>query len=235
MLEEKTIKIYDQEADKYTLKRYAGPIDNYVKYLFLTRRKIFLGLMSKIRWPKAEPMLLEIGCADGVIMRSVKEKFPNLFKRYVGIDISPKMIEAAQQQNPGMEFYLRDQLPAGQFDLIIEMGVGTYFVSELEYVKKLLAPDGYFIYALAGKESLHIKFKHRDADFLGGYRDYRTYEAEIAKHFQIVKSVPYALFVPKLWTNSRLGAKIQPLVDRLARKFLPADWFHEKIYLLKNK
>ncbi|WKZ36500.1 MAG: class I SAM-dependent methyltransferase [Anaerolineales bacterium] len=69
--------------------------------------------------------VLDVGCAAGGFSRIMKSFNPKL--RYVGVDITPELIETARQDYPDSEFYVNDGVnfpfSAGSFDLVHCTGV----------------------------------------------------------------------------------------------------------------
>jgi SAM-dependent methyltransferase len=69
--------------------------------------------------------VLDVGCAAGGFSRIMKSFNPKL--RYVGVDITPELIETARQDFPDSEFYVNDGVSfpfsPGSFDLVHCTGV----------------------------------------------------------------------------------------------------------------
>ena len=234
-----TIAFYDRESAQYSEKRYSGITQSYYQFLFKKRLALFLNFVRKsVATLPTQATLLEIGCADGVVVRAIETHFPKRFEKYLGIDVSPKMIEQATQYNtnPKATFTLRDRLsPVEQFDVVIELGVHPIDLEgELTFVSDHLKPGGYFFYALAGKRSSHVRFKLRHVAYAKDYRTYREYESALSRVFSIVDTRVYGLFIPKLWMIPLLGRLLQPIVDQFCALLIP-EFFHEKIYVLRKK
>lgn len=233
------ISFYDKESSYYTDKRYATVTESYTQYIFKTRLNIFLSYLEKIEknLPK-EATILEIGCADGVVFKAIEKRFPERFSRFVGMDISPKMIEEAKKQNsnPRSNFCLRDDTPSEQFDIVIELGVHTPNIEEeSQYVSNHLKSGGYFFYNYAGSESIYRRTKLKEIAYAKDYRPYKVYESSLRKFFTIKNTKVYGFFVPKLWWAPSIARVIQPMLDWVFRFFVP-DLFHEKLYvLIKNR
>jgi SAM-dependent methyltransferase len=228
---------YDRESANYSLKRYEGEVDSYIKYLFVSRLNIFLNFIEKTLSKKTDNKMLEIGCADGVVLQAVNKRFPVTFSQLVGIDISAGMIEEAHKKKaPNMNFYLRGEEPIGiLYDYLVELGVHVEDVpAELEAGSLLLVDGGYYIYSFASQNSLITKLKPKIESYDRDYPSYKDYEKIIAKHFEIIDKVPYGLFVPKLWAWPSFGRFCQSKIDRVIRLF-GSELFHEQIYLLKKR
>lgn len=97
---------------------------------YRTHRKEPADLYDSERFflPEVLPLaasVLDVGCAAGGFSRVMRAFNPKL--RYVGVDIIPAMVAAAQQDYPDAEFHLSDgvQFPfsPGSFDLVHCSGV----------------------------------------------------------------------------------------------------------------
>lgn len=227
---------YNHEGRQYSQKRYPTVSTDYVHFFFKKRLEILIELLTRIIPHVSSPAsLIEVGCADGVVLRSIQGKFPQI-ERLVGVDISPDMVEEAKKQSPkSIEFHVRDREVFGNFDVVVEVGVINLsdFETEILSAKKNLKQEGYFIASLASKTSLRtiLKFNKYNDGFKHLLK-FKEYEDILRLHFTIVDAIPYGLFVPFLWKFPRLARIIQPRVEVLMGSISP-DLFHEKIYLLK--
>jgi len=232
-----TIRFYDKESSIYKKKRYPDKITSYTQYIFKKRLNLFLTLLMSIKDEVPEgASILEIGCADGVVLSKVESKFPNMFSKIVGTDISQGMIEQAKKDNnnPNASFYLRDNLPQEKFDMILELGVHVYDLEdEIRYINLYSKDNSYLFYSCAGQKSLFSKFKLKGNLYAEGYKSYKDNEIILKDKFYLKAHVPYGLFVPKLWMFPWLGRLLQPIFDFVFQKITP-ELFHEKIYLLQN-
>lgn len=177
--------------------------------------------------------LLEVGCADGVIIRGIKNYFPQ-FTQLVGVDVSPAMIAEAIGQSPqDMDFYVRDRDIYGAFDIIVEVGVVNLTDMETEFIfaKKNMKPGGYYICSLASKTSSRSRMKMKPTDFVH-HLSFKEYEDALSKHFTIVSSEAYGLFIPLIWKIPFLGRSLQSIMEVMGKLCCP-QLFHEKIYLLR--
>ncbi len=237
MSNEATIDFYDKQSEQYSRKRYEGRTETYFQFLFKKRRKLFLDFVSQIAPSLHNASGLEIGCADGVIVKKLLQKLPQSFSKIVGLDISPKMIDQAKRTttDPKAEYYLRGEEPAQNYDLIIELGVHSeVFENEMKYIAEKLNISGYFIHSVSGYSSLHAKIKLQNAHYRQDYLSYSEYEEIIKKYFKVVDAKSYGLFVPKLWSLPFLARVFQPIFEILFNKITPS-FFHERIYLLQKK
>ena len=236
---EQSIDYYSGETSlEYSHVRYAPPINSYVKYVFTTRLRLFLDLLEKAIDGRQNLSIFEIGCADGILFKNINKSFPGAFSSLVGIDITPDMVEVARREKISQaEFYLRGEDPAEKsYDVIIEIGVHTVDVEEeIAYVKSKLKPGGYYIKTFSSRRSTQSQFKLRGKPWLADIKTYPEYGQILAKHFEIVSSPVYCLFVPKLWSLPwPIALSLQKTIDFICRPFVP-NIFHEKIYLLKSR
>lgn len=237
MVTRDTIDFYNEESGQYSKKRYEGQTLSYFQFLFKRRRELFLGLIRQISPQLKNSNILEIGCADGVLIKKLLQKFPDVFQSIVGVDVSPKMLELAKKttNDPKVKYFFRGEEPEAKYDLVIELGVHVQdFDEEMHFVSDRLNNAGYFIYSAAGKSSLHAKIKLRDKEYARDYLDYSQYENIIKKYFEIIHGQVYGLFIPKLWSIPVLARIVQPIIEVLLSNIFP-NLFHEKIYFLRKK
>lgn len=237
MVTDNTVEFYDQESEQYSKKRYEGETLSYFQFLFKRRRQLFLDLISRIKAELANSDVLEIGCADGVLIKKLFQKLPDTFRSIVGIDVSPAMLNQARQTTRDLKasYFLRGEEPEGKFNLVIELGVHPHhFEDEMIFVSEKLESRGYFIYSASGKSSLHVKIKLGKESYTKDYLDYSSYEKIIKKYFDIVFSEPYGLFIPKVWAIPSIARVLQPFLEIIFKNIFP-DLFHEKIYLLRKR
>ncbi|MBQ7668039.1 MAG: methyltransferase domain-containing protein [Clostridia bacterium] len=96
-------------------------------------------------------MLLDAGCGTAPMLSLLKEKYPN--KKFVGIDLSDKMIEVAKSKNlDNVEFVVGDceNLPFEEntFDIIINSQSFHHYPNPQAFfdsVNKVLKPGGILI------------------------------------------------------------------------------------------
>ena len=134
-------------------------------------------------------------------------------------------------------FFVRGSEPGGQYDVILAVGFLSLpmFKNDFPYIKDNLKSDGYFIWSLASRNSIHAQLKLKGQTYLKDYFSYREYEDFIKEHFIIIDSQAYGFFVPKLWSLPwRIALPLQRFIDFILRPICP-NLFHEKIYLLKNR
>jgi len=227
---------YDKESARYSLKRYPETTSNYIQFFFKKRLDIVLRELKEIFGNKMRLNLLEIGCADGVVLRKILEEMGNNFSEMIGIDTSEGMIKEAGilTTNKKIRYFLRgEEVVSNKLDVVLEIGVANYahIDEELEYAENNLKEEGIYVLSLAGKGSLN--------EYLGtweGYSNflsYSEYENKIDNIFKINKVIPIGFYVPFIWKVPAVGRVLQPLFEFVFRLLLP-NLFHEKVYILKK-
>lgn len=98
--------------------------------------------------------ILEIGCGQGTGARIIYDLFSP--KRYVGVDLDPRMIKRAKRKSgtlPDATFAEADvtslELPDSTFDLVIDFGIIHHVPNwrdALAEVHRLLRPGGEFLF-----------------------------------------------------------------------------------------
>lgn len=242
-------EFYNAESAKYSEKRYTGKADNYVRYFFQKRLALVLSYLHKYLSDKNSLRLLDIGCADGVISRAIDESFPKKFDEIVGLDIATKMIEHAREITPDSKFsfFVKDDFLKNnellaekyrnmKFDVILSLGYLSMetLEKELDLAQQFLAEKGRYICTLGSKDSIHARLKLQNEPYYKNYGTYSVYESIISKKFQIERTYPYGLFIPKIWTVPAVAKVIHPFIDAIFSHILP-NIFHEKIYVLRRK
>jgi 2-polyprenyl-3-methyl-5-hydroxy-6-metoxy-1,4-benzoquinol methylase len=232
----KDTEFYNKESQIYSDKRYPKVPQSYVQFFFTERLKYLVRAMQKNIKDKSNLSLLEIGCADGIVLNEVQNKYSQVFSKLVGIDISPGMIKAAQEKykDSRMVFVERkDYADSSLHDVILEIGVINYTLlsEELSYIAAHIKPDGIAIISLAGTGSLWDK-RRKDETGFRTFSSYAYYEKTIREKFEIIDSISVGLPIPLLWRvpfAARLGESV---AEKILRPILP-NLFHEKIYVLK--
>lgn len=202
----KDTNFYDAESKVYSNKRYPLKTTDYIHYFFKKRLLIVLNLLEKIVIEQDNLKLLEVGCADGVVIKKIEERFGYKFSELQGIDLSPQMIIAAEKnrvENSKIKYAARDSSDNVEnvFDVIVEVGVANYtdFLTELKFAQKNLRADGYFILSIAGSDALAVKLGKASKEAFNNLLRYKDYEKMIADHFDIIKIFPCGFWLPKLW------------------------------------
>ncbi len=233
----KDVNFYDKESGTYSDKRYPKIVSSYNQFFFTERLRLVLKMLDKNISEKKNLSLLEIGCADGIVIEKIYENFRNVFSSIAGIDISPEMIRVALEKYSGKPFTFKirsdfsDALPK---DVVVEIGVINYadISSEFRFAYDYMKTDSIYIISLAGTNSLWNRIKKGDKGF-NNFLSYQEYEKEIRKNFDILSTSSVGLFIPLIWKLPALARIIQP-IETVFRPILP-NCFHEKIYLLKKK
>jgi SAM-dependent methyltransferase len=233
------VDYYNKESTQYSKKRYEGSLNTYTQYLFRKRMEIYFNYISDIKNTlKHQIELFDIGCADGVVLFNTENKFSDFIKSFDAVDVSSSMVDIANKNkiNNKFNFYLRGQEIDKKYDLVTELGVHISDPdSEYKYVKdKLNGNNSFYIFSVSSKNSLHTIFKLKNDSKAKHYTDLKTFkqtEIILSKYFKIIKKTPYGLFIPKLWSISRLGSLFQPIIDTIF-SFITPSLFHETIYLV---
>lgn len=233
----KDTAFYNKASGHYSADRYPAVARSYTQFFFKRRLDIVMRELRYLLGGKKGLTLLEIGCADGVVLRAVDTVFHDSFSDVVGIDTSSDMIKRAAMLSfgTGIRFLMRGEyIEKELLDVVIEVGVVNYadVDEELEYAEKILKDTGVYILSIAGKNSLN--------GYFGGgvgyknFSPYHDYEDKIKKKFTIEQVIPCGFFVPLLWKSPIVGRVIQPALEKIFSRIAP-DLFHEKIYILKIK
>jgi ubiquinone/menaquinone biosynthesis C-methylase UbiE len=129
------IDFYDKEALMYD--------DGYDTPLCRAEDKILMSLIEPIILNKK---VLDIGCGTGIVLNYFQ------IKEYLGIDISPKMIEVAVDKYPNNFFMVGDMeqlvlsIPSNSFDSIICLfGPLSYAINPVDLLQefyRILTPGG---------------------------------------------------------------------------------------------
>lgn len=90
------------------------------------RFEVMLGLLQA---PPPRARLLDLGCGPGLLLDHIERRGLNSAVAYSGIDLSPKMIAAAEARYPYADFSLRDllkePLAPQSFDYVVMNGLLT--------------------------------------------------------------------------------------------------------------
>jgi ubiquinone/menaquinone biosynthesis C-methylase UbiE len=121
---------------------------------------------------KQKQNFLEVGCGSGAVSKHVAEKY---LLNVTGVDVDPEQIQLAQasiDDIPNVHFLEADAtnlpFPDNDFDIVLSFGVMHHisnWLDALREMKRVLKPQGYFIYADLIFPELMAKFgrsfKHR--------------------------------------------------------------------------
>ncbi len=230
---------YNESSALYSESRYPRVARSYNQFFFKKRLDVTIRALANMISHFKSPSLLEVGCADGIVLRKAHEEFGDSISSYEGIDVAPAMVEAAKTKNTNLpiRFDIRkvDAGFPGTHDLIIEVGVLNYagFNADVKFAREALSSSGYYICSVAGRNSLwdrRMKEGSRFKDFM----TYGEYESEIKKSFEVVTVKPVGLYLPLIWRFPALARMIQPVAEALVSPIAP-NAFHEKVYILKGR
>jgi SAM-dependent methyltransferase len=228
---------YNKESAQYSDKRYPRVAHSYTQFFFKRRLRLTKAfLRAGLAKMHAPLTLLEVGCADGIVVREIQKDFPQTFAHIAATDISPGMIDEARKKNMSSttEFFVRDQYRGEPVDVVIETGVINYahFETELDDAYTQLKPGGIFIFSIAGTESLINRLKPL-TDF-NDFRTYTEYDRITREKFIVHQVHGCGFFVPYLWWVPVVARLVQGVIDPFAGFFLP-NLCHEKLYLVEKK
>jgi predicted TPR repeat methyltransferase len=232
----KDTAFYNQESTQYSSKRYAKVAHSYLQLFYAHRleitKKYLRAVLEKL---PANPSLLEVGCADGVIVRELCKDFPEIGS-IVGIDISPGMIDAAQSQNTDARatYQMRSEYTGAPVDILVETGVVNYsdVDAEVLFAHQNIKEEGWYILSVAGTGSLYNRIKHDGG--LADHRPYKEYDRIIRQHFIVHKVLGTGFFIPLVWKVPPLARALQGLAEVTLGAIFPG-LCHEKMYLLQKK
>ncbi|HVV15531.1 MAG TPA: methyltransferase domain-containing protein [Candidatus Paceibacterota bacterium] len=229
---------YNQESVNYSRKRYPERETDYVQYFFKRRLKLVLGMLGRFLKNRPAPAaLLEVGIADGVVLRAAYDAFSAKLGRVEGNDIAPDMVAAAKAANgarPIAYFVREGALLHGGFDVVLEVGVLNYapWQEDLKAAHGALRPGGVYICSIAGQGSLHARMRGGEEGF-ENMLSYREYEEYMRSLFTIVQTVPCGFFVPFIWRFPALARVLQRLAEACMLPVAPG-LAHEKVYVLQK-
>jgi predicted TPR repeat methyltransferase len=228
---------YNQESTRYSEKRYPRVAKTYTQFFFKRRLVLTKAFLNQVLSKAKNPLeLVEVGCADGVVVREIEQEFPGKFKKLIGIDIAAEMIEEARKKNTSArtQFFTRDTYIGTSADIVVETGVINYanFDDEMAFAAQQLISGGYYIFSIAGTGSLLNRLKP-EGDF-NDFRSYAEYDRIVRKDFDVVSVRGCGFFVPFLWRVPALARPVQAIIDPIVGFFAPG-LCHEKVYLVRKK
>lgn len=226
---------YNKESPIYSGKRYPKKILSYTQFFFKERLRIVINKLVKNRSERDHLKLLEIGCADGIILREIEKKLGDNFLEMTGIDAAEKMIEMAKTLNTSQKtfFFVRgNEKKDEKFDVILELGVINYtdFEEEIKYAKGHLDPQGLYILSVAGNNSFHNYFNDKGEQYQN-FTSYEEYEKIIKRYFLMSKVIPCGFYLPILWKFPSIALFLQRALEISFCLF--KNFYHEKVYILK--
>lgn len=146
---------FDAVSERY-VTRYE-PQRNAASYFFRRRRNIILRMLDAIA---TKGLVLDVGCGAGAYAAACVERG----HRYLGLDLSPRMIAKARERNKNcadVEFVVADarRLPvaSGSIDLLLCLGVLEYVIGPeaqcLAEISRVLRPGGIAMFSFLNGRS----------------------------------------------------------------------------------
>src|SRR5574343_11548 len=184
-------KYYDTASIDYSDKRYNSIPNSFIKFFFQRRLLKAIDLIEKNCKFSESQVLIEDGCADGVVIQSVSKIFPKLFETMIGVDISPKMVSRAKEinKNNRISFFLKNEFESQyKADLFLAIGFVSpgIFDDEFSFIKRHLKSDGIAILSLPSINSLYAKLKLSDREVTKDYWSFLEYENFLNNDFIII-------------------------------------------------
>ena len=167
-------KIWDFWADKYE-KLWVQ------KYSLTPTRKNIVKALSGILDKGRSYKILDIGCGTGQLLRDIQASFKELDIKYMGFDISSKMIEVAKSKSKTIDYFVGnvENFSSGgkTFDIITCSHSFPYYPNKPDVIDKfykLLKEDGYLLMAQASVNNFYdwiimkfVKLTTSKADYPG--------------------------------------------------------------------
>ncbi len=229
---------YDKESGNYSEKRYLTVPNTYNKFFFQRRLKLLINKIDKYINNKSDLVIIEDGCADGFVIRTLVSKFKKNISKAIGVDISPLMIDKAKKSELEnlLSFSVKDELNKDiKANILLAIGFVSpgIFEEEFDFIKSHTDNNSLIILSLVSNNSLFAKLKLKNMEILKDYWDYKSYENLLKNDFEILDSISYGLFVPKLWSLPRIAMLLQPIFEIIFGIF--PNLFHERFYFLKKR
>ena len=228
---------YDKESINYSNKRYNILPTTFFHFLFQRRLKHVLNIVKKYFIDKKEQILIEDGCADGIVVQTISKSYPDIFSNIIGTDISSIMIEQAKNinNNKKISFHLKNNVSNIKADCILAIGFVSpgIFEDEFEFIINHIKENGIAVVSLASGNSLYAKLKLRDKEITRDYWSFKRYTNFLNKYFEILDHIPYGIFIPKLWMFPNIARISQSFFENIF-KYFPI-LFHERLYILKKR
>lgn len=228
---------FGKESVLYSDKRYPARASSYTQFFFKRRLEIVLAAMARSMEADTTYDVLEVGCADGVVLRALYDKFVSLMRYVIGVDIAPDMIAAAKRANAGrpITYLVREgtALP-GTFDMIVEIGVlnYTHWRADLKAAHNALPAGGTYFCSFASRSSLLARLKGGEESY-ENILPYEEYERELRRTFTIVRTIPCGYFIPFIWKFAPIGRTLQKFAEPVLSRLVP-NLAHEKVYVLRK-
>ena len=129
------------------------------KFSLTPTRDLVIQELSGLIDNGSEYRLLDMGCGTGQLIQEIQKTFWNAKLSCVGIDISPKMIEMAEANNPSAYFEVGSidgMAGRGEFDIVVCTHSFPYYHDQVKALKKfssVLKPGGHLLLAQASVNS----------------------------------------------------------------------------------
>lgn len=138
---ELSIKEFNKAAEKYE-SNHSG--------IYEMCKEDYPPILEEIKKQDFES-LLDAGCATGPMLTMLTQEYPD--KRYVGLDLSPKMIETAKKKNLKNTTFIEGDcenmpLPDNNFDIVINSQSFHHYPNPTAFFKevyRVLKPGGKLI------------------------------------------------------------------------------------------
>lgn len=122
--------------------------------------------------------VIDWGCGDGQVLAHITSNID-----YVGVDVSPTILESVSRQHPGRRFYL-DDAPGVVCDLALSMDVLFHFPEDgpyLAYLDRLFRSAGRLVLIYAtdhdgGQTARHVRWRHWTPDVAARFPDWQLAE-----------------------------------------------------------
>lgn len=231
-----TREFYDLISDHYARDRYLSGVTTFVQFSYVRRLKFVMVFVRAALSQAMKARVLDVGTADGYVLRRIYDNNKDSIALMVGNDISSKMLEEARRQSVGypVTYILRDEGLVGKFDLLMEIGVHIpNLTCEVAWISEQLQPSGYAVITVVNKSSWYSRLKLRNKSYLRDYQTFKTYERILSGTFDILQSRSIGIFIPKLWLLPVSVARpIQTVLEWVSERLIP-NMMHERIYLLR--
>lgn len=235
----KDVVFYDRESENYSKKRYPEFPSSYTQFFFKRRMDFVVRILGEfLAASDRRTSVLEVGCADGIVLRNLYDKYEQKLEKVAGIDTSEGMIRQAVCLNGKrrISYQVRNEEYTGEiFGAIFEVGVLNYtdWRRDLLAADRRLVPDGIFICSLAGARSLFVRMQG-EPGYFGPLCVYQDYERELRKRFTVISEYSCGYYIPLIWKWPRVAIYIQLLAEAAFSTVFPG-LAHEKVYVLKKK
>lgn len=173
----------------------------------------------------ADPVILEIGCTSGFMLKDLKKNFPHAF--LIGADVIPEKLEALADKMPNVPLLQFDltqcPLPDNSIDVLVMLNVLEHIEQDekaLLQIKRILRPGGLLILEVPAGPHLYDVYDK----FLRHFRRYQLSALE-----KVLKKIEF-----KIEKKSHLGVFIYPFFARVKKKNLSLSEAEQKEIVAKE-